>query len=275
MSQVIHLLNRCLLMAPDLRPLLLQSGIFPFLLASCMGPQVHSLHTTHCERQAAISDTCAVVCASHHLLFSLVGPWVHESRSCGLLEEPPRQQGHEGRHDHLQPHALPTHAAHQGQRPPTEKITPERHSVGDESLSVCACPPQIISNEKPETTVKIFNSADLQCPDVIWSTHYRLICQGAHSPVSLLCPCTAFGPRGPSTAADPASSWPVDDAEVVLSDLSPCLSRLCAHPLDWPVPMDQLLDLHQQHDTDPFQQLNDMPQVRTAHGSAGHPSCRV
>lgn len=31
-------------MAPDLRPLLLQSGIFPFLLASCMGPQVP--HTT-------------------------------------------------------------------------------------------------------------------------------------------------------------------------------------------------------------------------------------
>jgi hypothetical protein len=68
---------------------------------------------------------------------------------------------------------------------------------------------------------------------------------------------------------------PVVDAEVVLSDLSPCLSRLCAHPLDWPVPMDQLLDLHQQHDTDPFQELNAMPQVRTAHKSAGHQSCRV
>lgn len=49
-------------------------------------------------------------------------------------------------------------------------------------------PLQIISNEKPETTVKIFNSADLQCPDVIWSTHYRLICQGTHSPVPVILP---------------------------------------------------------------------------------------
>lgn len=62
-------------------------------------------------------------------------------------------------------------------------------------MSICVyMPPQIISNEKPETTVKIFNSADLQCPDVIWSTHYRLICQGTHSPVRVLRPMHCLGP---------------------------------------------------------------------------------
>lgn len=73
-SQVIHLLNRCLLMAPDLRPLLLQSGIFPFLLASCMGPQVpltlHSTLDVH-ERQAP-SLSFGLLCASLTISFRLL-----------------------------------------------------------------------------------------------------------------------------------------------------------------------------------------------------------
>lgn len=37
---------------------------------------------------------------------------------------------------------------------------------------------QVVSDEKPETTVKIFNSSAVACPDVIWSEHLRLVALG-------------------------------------------------------------------------------------------------